>query len=283
MKRLMTGRRDDRPPSGDATHGSRRLRLPTSSAALAVSIVALVVAMAGSAYAGVTLGKGSVGSKQLKKGSVTNGKIAKGAITAGKLKAGLTVPNAVHANTADSATKATSATSAVTATSATTATNATNATNGFISIGDWTGGIATIPVNSGFVFAGPTTTLTTTATQTIVATSEAAMATPAATNTTSAEISICKAPAATGTPVTLLNLKVGGAFSIVTVGFPRISYPANATGAPGAGSWKIGECVNNTGATFAISNNDFAMGDAYVVNGAVVTGAVPTGPGIPSH
>jgi hypothetical protein len=54
----------------------------------------------------------------------------------------------------------------------------------------------------------------------------------------------------------------------------RISYPANATGAPGAGSWNIGECVNNTGAN-AINNNDFAMGYAYVVNVAVVTAPVP--------
>jgi hypothetical protein len=124
--------------TGDDAQRKRRLRLPTSSAALAVSIVALVVAMAGSAYAGVTLGKGSVGTKQLQKGAVTNGKIAKGAISAGKLKAGLTVPNAAHANTADSATNATNATNAInatnaakaiTATSASTAANAANATN----------------------------------------------------------------------------------------------------------------------------------------------------------
>jgi hypothetical protein len=265
MRRMMMGRRDHGPDgqtTGNDAKQRRRLRLPTSGAALAVSIVALIVAMAGSAYAGVTLGKGSVGTKQLKKGAVTNGKIAKGAITAGKLKSGLTVPNATNAKTA------------------TNATNATNAANGFISIGDWTGGIAAIPVTSGFVFAGPTTTLTTTATQTIIATSEAAMATPA-TTTTTADVSICKAPT-TGAPVTLLNLKVGGAFSIVTIGDTRISYPANATGVPGTGTWKIGECVNNTGATNAINNNDFAMGYAYVVNGSVVTGAVP-GPPAPVH
>src|ERR1700722_11819775 len=117
MRRLIRRRRDVGTATiRDAAHGRRRLRLPTSGAALTVSIVALVVAMAGSAYAGVTLGKGSVGSKQLKKGSVTNGKIAKGAITAGKLKAGLVVPNAAHANTADTATKATSATTAASAT-----------------------------------------------------------------------------------------------------------------------------------------------------------------------
>jgi hypothetical protein len=288
MRRLMMRSRDDRPPGADATHRTRRLRLPTSGAALAVSIVALVVAMAGSAYAGVTLGKGSVGSKQLQKGAVTsgkiakgavtNGKIAKGAITAGKLKAGLTVANASHANTADSATNATNAT---TATNATNATNATTAANGVLSLGNWTGGIQSIPANSGFVFAGPQTTLTTTATQTIVASSEAAMATPA-TTTTTAEVSICKQPT-TGTPtVTLLDQKVNGAFSIVTVGDTRISYPADAVGAPGvAGTWKIGECVDNTGATNAINNNDFVMGYAFVVNAVSTPGT--NGPAGPVH
>ena len=41
-----------------------------AGAALAVSIVALVVAMGGSAYAGITLGKNSVGTKQLRNGAV---------------------------------------------------------------------------------------------------------------------------------------------------------------------------------------------------------------------
>ncbi len=72
MRRLMMRRRDGRTATTPgAAHPRRRLRLPTSGAALAVSIVALVVAMAGSAYAGATLGKGSVGTKQLQKGAVT--------------------------------------------------------------------------------------------------------------------------------------------------------------------------------------------------------------------
>jgi hypothetical protein len=128
MRKLMKrhpGSATETPTTG---RRKRHMRLPTSGAALAVSIVALVVAMAGSAYAGVTLGKGSVGTKQLQKGAVTGGKIAKGAVSAGKLKAGLIVPNATHASTADSATNATNATNATKATTATNATNATNAT-----------------------------------------------------------------------------------------------------------------------------------------------------------
>src|ERR1700744_5054600 len=127
MRRLMMRRRGSQtttPRTGDVAHSRRRLRLPTSGAALAVSIAALIVAMAGSAYAATTLAKNSVGTKQLQKGAVTSGKIAKGAVTngkiakgavgAGKLKSGLVVPNATHANTADSATNATNATNATT-------------------------------------------------------------------------------------------------------------------------------------------------------------------------
>ena len=74
MRRLMMRRAPDgRGQTGDDAR-RRRLRLPTSGAALAVSIVALVVAMAGSAYAGSTLANGSVGTKQLQKGAVTTNK-----------------------------------------------------------------------------------------------------------------------------------------------------------------------------------------------------------------
>jgi hypothetical protein len=93
--------------------GSRR-----PSAALAVSIVALVVALAGTGYAAFRLPPGSVGTSQLKPSAVTGPKLAKGAVTAGKVKNGsLTgaqiasstlgpVPQATHAGTADSATNA---------------------------------------------------------------------------------------------------------------------------------------------------------------------------------
>ena len=98
------------------------------SAALVVSVIALIVALGGTAYAGgLVPGKNTVGTKQLKRnavttskiknGQVTNSKISNGAVTASKINpTGLTVPNALQANTA------------TTAGSATNATNATNAT-----------------------------------------------------------------------------------------------------------------------------------------------------------
>jgi hypothetical protein len=80
----------------------RRLRRP--SPALVISIVALIAALGGTSYAAFTLPKNSVGTKQLKKNAVTTKKIKNGAVTAKKINpAGLTVPNALHANHADTA------------------------------------------------------------------------------------------------------------------------------------------------------------------------------------
>jgi hypothetical protein len=102
------------------------LRRPTP--AFAVAFVALLVALGGTAYAGLTIPKNSVGTKQLKKAAVTTPKIKNGAVTASKINtSGLTVPNAKQANSASTASFATTASSASTATSATNATNATNA------------------------------------------------------------------------------------------------------------------------------------------------------------
>lgn len=120
----------------------RRLRAPSPS--LAISLLALFVALGGTAYAAVSLPKNSVGTRQLKKHAVTGRKIKKLAVGAGKIKngaistdkikngavtaakintGGLTVPDATHASSADSATSATNATHASNADSATNAAN----------------------------------------------------------------------------------------------------------------------------------------------------------------
>ena len=96
--------------------------LKAPSPAFVVSLLALFVALGGTTYAATSLPANSVGTKQLKKNAVTAAKIKNGAIVASKVNpAGLTVPEAIHATSADSAT------SAVHATSATNATNAANA------------------------------------------------------------------------------------------------------------------------------------------------------------
>jgi hypothetical protein len=86
-----------------------RLHLRAPSPALAVSLVALIVALGGTAYAGFSLPKNSVGTKQLKNNAVTTSKIKNGAVTASKIStSGLTVPAAQHASSADTATVANS-------------------------------------------------------------------------------------------------------------------------------------------------------------------------------
>ena len=77
----------------------RRLKAP--SPAFVVSLIALFVALGGTAYA-ASLPTNSVGTKQLKNKAVTSSKIKNHAVTAAKINtSGVVVPNAAHATDAD--------------------------------------------------------------------------------------------------------------------------------------------------------------------------------------
>lgn len=100
------------------------------SPALVISILALFVALGGSAYAATKIGtknikNNAITSAKIKKNAVTTPKIKNGAVTGAKINAATlgTVPNATHAGTADSASKATDATNAVNAINAANAQN----------------------------------------------------------------------------------------------------------------------------------------------------------------
>ncbi len=79
-----------------------------------LALIAIVLAVGGNAFA-FSLGKNSVGAKQLKKNAVTTAKLKKEAVTAAKVKKATltgtqinastlgTVPNATHAGNADTA------------------------------------------------------------------------------------------------------------------------------------------------------------------------------------
>ena len=89
----------------------RPRRRPTLSFANVVSVLALFVALGGSAYAATQIPRNSVGTKQLKNRSITAAKIRNGAVTAAKLGALPTAPSpgaagVEHANSADRATQA---------------------------------------------------------------------------------------------------------------------------------------------------------------------------------
>lgn len=97
----------------------KRFRLTPS---MAVSMVALFVALGGTGYAAFSLPRNSVGSRQIRNGAVTAAKLKNGAVTKSKLNLkGVTVPAAVKARTATQAASATTAAHAVSADTATTA------------------------------------------------------------------------------------------------------------------------------------------------------------------
>lgn len=113
-----------------------KVRAKRPSPALVISLLALFVALGGSAYAAQ-----KIGTKEIKNNAITPAKIKKGAVTTPKIKdnaitgakiaeASLgAVPSAQHAATAASADTAKSAITADTAKSATTAQTAENALN----------------------------------------------------------------------------------------------------------------------------------------------------------
>jgi len=104
-----------------------------------IALLALFIALGGTAYAATGFPANIIGAKQLKKNAVTAPKIKNGAVTGAKIKDdSITgadilesslgrVPSAVLADVAANATSATTATSAIHATTASNADNATNA------------------------------------------------------------------------------------------------------------------------------------------------------------
>jgi hypothetical protein len=105
------------------------------SAALLVAIVALVVAMTGTTYAALELGKNSVGTKQLKANAITGVKVKDHSLTGqdinltqlGTVPSASTAGTATHAVSAESAAHAVSADSAAHAGSADSAAHAGSA------------------------------------------------------------------------------------------------------------------------------------------------------------
>jgi len=98
------------------------------------SIAVFLVLGGATAFAASSLGKNTVGSKQIKKNAVTTAKIKNGAVTGAKVNVSTLgkVPSATTADTAKTATSADTAKtadSAKTATSANSANTATNAEN----------------------------------------------------------------------------------------------------------------------------------------------------------
>jgi len=129
-------------------------------------------------------------------------------------------------------------------------------------VGSWAGSIPSIAASSSsFVFAGPTASRTLTAsTNNMSAVGVAAMA--VASGSTSALLGMCYQPSG-GSP-TLFQGSV--AYTSVTIDTTRQNYAvAGSTGNLAAGTYNVGVCVRNTGAT-AIGSNDWSIGWVMVHN-----------------
>lgn len=142
-------------------------------------------------------------------------------------------------------------------------------TTGVVEVGGWGDGIDPILHGAGFVWAGPVTTLTTTASQSIVASGSAALGTSGP--TVQADVGMCVGPHPSAAPSTFLDTSGIEPYTELDVTATPSSYAASATGAHGAGTWDVGICVRDNDAANNISNNDDSVGYAFVVNGIPVT------------
>jgi hypothetical protein len=136
-----------------------------------------------------------------------------------------------------------------------------------VQVAGWSGGIDTIAANgSELVFAGPTATVTTTAADpTIVASGSAALA--VSTGSSSGIMAICYEAASGGSAPQALDDNTQGANQAITVGTASTAQAASQTGAPGAGTWKVGICVENQSSQ-AWDDSDWSIGWAMVTAGA---------------
>jgi hypothetical protein len=131
-----------------------------------------------------------------------------------------------------------------------------------VATGSFGGLVASIPGNGGaYVFAGPTATVTTTATQSLTGAAEAPIGLAAGSAAGQARIGLCYQATAGGA----INVFAGLNYSIHRVVAERRAYSAAGTVVPGAGSWRVGMCVWNMAAG-AISDNDYVNGYVQVTN-----------------
>jgi hypothetical protein len=223
----------------------RRLRAP--SPAFVISLIALIIALGGGAAA---YASGLISGSQIKNHSIAEKKLTRKAIKALRGQRG---PKG-----------STGATGPAGPTGATGAPGSP----GVVSIGGFGGPIGVITNvfagGTGFWWAGSVTTLTTTSTQSIVASGSELLGTSGPTET--AAIGICAAPAG-DYPVPL------SPHSVITasVTSTQLSYAASGTTAPGQGTWNVGMCANVQLQPSPLDNNGSATGYAFVVNGKPVS------------
>ena len=135
-----------------------------------------------------------------------------------------------------------------------------------VQVAGWSGNIGTIATSSGTVFAGPTARVTTTAADpTILASGSASLATSA--GSPHGYIAICY-QASTGGALHFLDSNPGNAAEGITPNANPMVAGVSQVGAPGAGTWNVGVCVDDLSATQAWDHNDWSIGWAMVTAGS---------------
>jgi hypothetical protein len=135
---------------------------------------------------------------------------------------------------------------------------------GIVSTTSWGGVVASIPGNgAAWIFAGPFATVTTTATQKLTGAAEAPLGLTAGAAAQITRVDLCYQSTAAGATVTNFS---GGNWSEHRVVAERRQYVAVGSVTPGAGTWRVGLCVHNSGGAAAISDNDYVNGYVQVTN-----------------
>jgi hypothetical protein len=138
--------------------------------------------------------------------------------------------------------------------------------SGVLATGVWAGYAGTIPANTfAWVFVGPTVQLTIAAGQRITGSAVAALGLNSG------------GPVTVWTDLCYQFATGGNIYEFIEYGFldivittNRITYTAVGSVAPGAGTFKIGFCAVNPGAT-AIDHNDYVNGWVIVTSGTTIT------------
>jgi hypothetical protein len=140
---------------------------------------------------------------------------------------------------------------------------------GIVSVRSVIGQINLLTSNGAWTFAGPTATFNVGANQAITGTGSASLGISA--GTVLAETYLCYQNAAGGA-VTQFGADTTH-YQLVNVTTNRTIFSSSGATIPGAGSWKVGYCVNNNSGS-ALDASDWASGVYEVVNAPSV--AAPT-------
>jgi hypothetical protein len=136
--------------------------------------------------------------------------------------------------------------------------------SGVVTTGVFNGGIAPLAGGSSvYVFAGPTATVTTTASQRLTGAAEAPLGSSTASPSTGQTFvfGLCYQPSAGGTVVNF----AGSNYSLGTVFPQQRAFATAASVVPGAGTWRVGFCVDNISSA-AIDSTDDVSGWVQVTN-----------------